>query len=115
MNFEFDSRDTYLAARAAWSANYKNLSANIRKTRADRIKAFQGMEKCWATIDRLKAAGRPVDPAIGKERHAFYMEWSKADRDLTELRRQANEELDSLHAAKQEANRQWQAKRVQPV
>lgn len=114
-NFDFDSRDTYLAARAAWATHYNELSASIRKTRADRIQAFQGMERSWATIESLKKSGQAVDPAIGKERHAFFMAWSKADGDLIRLRRQASEELENLHAAKEEANRQWRAKCTQPV
>jgi hypothetical protein len=63
----FNSKETYLAYRSAWKAEYKNLSAEIRTLRqADRYrqrKEFahqaltEGDENCLAAANKISGAG----------------------------------------------------------
>lgn len=90
MEFNFNSRDTYLAQVAAWKAEYADLSQQIRDTR----KAFRqaqaddskGKAGAWAETERLR-------------------------RDLSSLRNEATSMIADRHAAKVEAARQWEEQR----
>jgi hypothetical protein len=66
-NITFNSKETYLAYRSAWKAEYKNLSAEIRTLRqAERYrqrKEFahlpltEGEENCLAAANKISGPG----------------------------------------------------------
>ena len=78
--YTFNSKETYLAYRSNWRANYKALSQQIRETKAD-IKETQ------------RAKG-----------YAGGMQYS-----LLKMRARATEMIEELKGAKQEAQRQYLA------
>ena len=105
-NITFASKETYLAYRSAWKAEYKNLSAEIRMLRlADRFyqrKQFahltltDGEERCLADALNLCSPG-----SLTYHRH---------DRS-----KRATELLFELKAAKAEAQRQYLARKAGTV
>ncbi len=80
MKFTFNSKETYLAYRSEWKANYKALSQQIRETKVD-IKETQ------------RAKG-----------YAGSMQY-----ELLKLRKKSTAMLEELKLAKQEAQRQYLA------
>jgi hypothetical protein len=89
MNFNFNSRDTYLAQVADWKALYAEHSQQIRDTRRAFRQAQSDDSKGkgnWATTERLRS-------------------------ELASLRDEATSLIDDRHAAKAEAGRQWEAQR----
>jgi len=100
---DFNSRDTYLAARAQWKADYNQLSADIRVARREFNEAQRALSKHkydWKagynseTNKPYLEAEKLVDKARGQRYR---------------LRQQANEALQELSSAKEEARRQWEA------
>lgn len=79
----FTDRATYLAWRAEWKANYKQLSADIRKLKQERSATNRAYAKATTSDNWVK--------------------FRNACRDLAFLSTRANEALESLKAAKQEA------------
>ena len=102
-NITFDSKETYLAYRSAWKAEYKSLSAEIRALRlADRFyqrKQFahltltDGQERCLADALELCGLGSLSYHRLNRSKHA------------TEL-------LAELKEAKLEAQRQYLARKA---
>jgi hypothetical protein len=102
-NITFNSKETYLAYRSAWKAEYKTLSAEIRTLRlAERFhqrKSFAHLalseteESCLATALKLCGPGSLAYNRLKRSRHATEM--------LTELK-----------AAKLEAQRQYLARKA---
>jgi len=80
MNTSFNSKETYLAYRSEWKANYKNLSQEIRETKL-------------AIRDTQRAKG-----------NAGWMQYS-----LIKDRAKATAMLEELKLAKAEAQRQYLA------
>lgn len=76
----FNSKETYLAYRSNWKAQYKNLSNEIRQTRAD-----------------IREAQRNREYAGGMQYAAL------------KLRKQATAMIEELKEAKAEAQRQYLA------
>src|SRR5882672_9752897 len=101
-NITFNSKETYLAYRSAWKAEYKNLSAEIRLLRiADRFyqrKQFApltltaGEERCLANALKLSGPGALSYHRLNRSKRA------------TEL-------LAELKEAKIEAQRQYLARK----
>jgi hypothetical protein len=78
----FTNKETYLAYRAEWKAEYKQLSASIRKAKLELKNAQREGGASWSHF-RACADGKA----------------------------KAREMLDELHEAKIEAQRQWLAQR----
>lgn len=78
--YMFNNKETYLAYRSNWKANYKSLSQQIRELNRD-IKETQQEKGYAGNMQYLKL----------------------------KLRAQATAALEELKAAKQEAQRQYQA------
>lgn len=89
MKLEFNDRTTYLAQVALWKAAYADHSQHIRETRWAFRQAQSDLSHgtgSWTTVEHL--------------RH-----------EVTTLRDQATALLGDRHAAKVEAQRQWEARR----
>lgn len=80
MKLTFTNKETYLAYRSEWKANYKELSQLIRETKHDIREAMRAKE------------------------YAGSMQYS-----LLKMRAQATAMLEELKLAKQEAQRQYLA------
>jgi hypothetical protein len=89
MEFNFNSRDTYLAQVALWKTTYAEHSQRIRDTR----RTFREAQSAYSK-------GQGSDSAVGQLR------W-----ELDALRDQARGLLYERQEAKEEAARQWQARR----
>jgi hypothetical protein len=101
--FTFNSRETYLAYRSAWKADYKNLSAEIRTLRrAERFrqrKEFAHLALTEAEESILAAANK-----ISGNGSLVYRQQLRSAR--------ATEMLAELKAAKLEAQRQYVARKT---
>jgi len=102
MKLNFNTKDTYIAARKEWTAAYMDLSTDIRKARAGFIEAQRAASKS------------SFDPQTGtpEERKEHFAKWYAVDdgrRMRADLRTKANDMLSNLQAAKEEAHRQWLA------
>lgn len=105
MAYEFNSRSTYLAARAQWKADYLELSAQIRRAK-----------------NTLKEASRAASatPAINRdspdaERKVYYAAYSAvhiARQAKATLRTAAREHLALLDKMKEAAAKQWEAEHL---
>ena len=103
-NITFNSKETYLAYRSAWKAEYKNLSLEIRTLRlADRFyqrKTFghvaltHGEERCIADTLRLCGPGSLSFNRLNRSKRATEM--------LTELK-EAKVEAQRQYLARKEA------------
>ena len=78
--YTFNSKETYLAYRSNWRANYKALSQQIRETKHD------------------------IKEAMRAKEYAGSMQYS-----LLKMRAQATAMIEELKGAKQEAQRQYLA------
>jgi hypothetical protein len=102
-NIMFNSKETYLAYRAAWKAEYKNLSSEIRTLRQaaryhqrkefGHLTLTEGEEGCLAAADKLGGAGSYL--------------YRRQIRSV-----QATEMLAGLKEAKMEAQRQYLARKA---
>ena len=102
-NITFNSKETYLAYRSAWKAEYKALSAEIRTLRQaaryyqrkefGHLALTEGEEGCLAAASKLRDAGS-------------YQHW----RQVRSAR--ATEMLVELKEAKMEAQRQYLARKA---
>lgn len=105
-NITFNSKETYLAYRSAWKAEYKNLSLEIRTLRsADRFyqrKTFahlaltDGEERCLAEALKLCGPGS--------------LSFNRLNRS-----KRATEMLAELKEAKREAQRQYLARKAAEI
>lgn len=90
----FNSKETYLAARAEWKADYAKLSQDIRDARRSFNKAASLFGKTPATeVKEYWEAVRALQTARVTRSNLTY---------------EANKMLDELAKAKVEAARQWQ-------
>lgn len=102
----FNSKETYLAARKQWANNYNALSADIRSTRGAYTEACRAASKHkydWKAgqDEEKRAANRAYCDAYGVVENVRG--------ELAKLRKQANEALTERQDAKEEAHRQWLA------
>lgn len=95
---DFNTKETYLAARSEWRVEYIELSAEIRVARQNFNKSQQEFAK---SVNKNAIAKSTTWIAVEKARTA-----------RGDLRDRANELLSELSAAKKEAYRQWLATRV---
>lgn len=99
VNYIFNSKETYLAARAAWKANYAQLTLDIRAARAAYNKAQSEASKVpmYNNHGPYWAAQKLIDTT----------------RDARQaLRREANNAIAELVEMKEEAARQWAENQV---
>lgn len=95
----FNTKETYLAARAQWKAEYEQLSSDIRAARL----VFRDTQR--------EVSKNPYDWKA--EREVNQRHWAASGVSLTALiklvalRNKATKMLDDLADAKVEANRQW--------
>lgn len=107
----FNSKETYLAARADWKANYARLTVAAREARKEFNDAASAFSKAgpyhWG-----KSYAAPENAAY----HATFKAMDAARTKRALLRCEANEALADLAAMKEEAARQWLAsKEVVPA
>lgn len=106
-NLNFNSKETYLVARAEWKAEYKELSQNIRDARS----AFNEAQRVFGKVGSYKwhlGAGSP-------ENAAYNAAWRAVDdaRILRyKLRNEATSMLGDLVEMQNEACRQWEEKHL---
>lgn len=94
----FTNKETYLAARAEWKANYKRITNDIRAAR-------QELKEKAREFNKLEGA------SYGQAWHAL-----ENARDAREaLRREARNEIANLFTMKEEAAAQWLEQRAQPA
>ena len=108
----FNSKETYLAARKEWANAYNALSQQIREKRHAYTEACKVASKHrydWA------AGGDPDKRAANQAYCEAYGVVENERGDLKKLRKAANEALDIRQAAKKEAHRQWAASRLKPT
>jgi hypothetical protein len=98
----FTDRETYLAARAAWKANYKRISQEIRDARDVHRNSARTATPFWQTFF---SSGCPKDKQ--EEYRAVTKAESESRRNLFKLRREANDAMTELADAKVKANEQW--------
>lgn len=91
----FSDKTTYLAARAEWKAEYKELSQQIREAR----KAYHDAQRAYTK-------------ATPTENYAAYRALNTARNNREALRYEASQKISELFAMKEEASRQWEAARV---
>lgn len=97
--YTFNSKETYLAARAEWKANYAHLTEQARKLRAE----YNESQSLFAKT-----------PSYNNHTAywAAYKEVQKIRDERDTLRREANTALADLFNMKQEAAAQWEAARA---
>jgi len=94
----FNSKETYLAARAEWKANYNRLTEESRKLRQEFKDAASLFGKTSYRDHTAYWANYRAAEALREQRDA--------------LRREANVALADLFAMKEEAAAQWEAARA---
>jgi hypothetical protein len=99
----FNSKETYLAARAEWKANYARISSDVRAARRAYNEAQQVFSK--TSIINNRAGFWAAAKAVNDARDA-----------RAALRREASDQMTALFVMKEEAARQWadQQKVLQP-
>lgn len=94
----FNTKETYLAARAEWKANYARLTTEARATRREFIEAASLFNKTsYRDHTAYWANYRAMEALRGKR---------------DDIRREANTALADLFAMRQEAAAQWEAARA---
>jgi len=107
-NLTFNSKATYLAYRSAWKANYKNLSAEIRTLRlADRYYQRHHLAGLPLAVAEAQCLTR-AHQICGAEPFTLHL----AARNRRHRSAQATEMLAELTQAKQEAQRQYLARKA---
>ena len=107
----FNSKETYLAARKQWANDYNALSAQIRERRAAYVAACKAASK--HAFD-WKAGTNPDKRAANTAAINAYRAVEDERGELKALRKQANDALTELQLAKGEAHRQWLASKAAP-
>ena len=112
-NITFNSKESYLAYRSAWKAEYKNLSAEIRTLRqADRYrqrKEFAHLALTEGEEGIIAAAMKLEVPGVGPVQPSSF-NYARRHRGG-----QATEMLAELKEAKLEAQRQFLARKTSSV
>jgi hypothetical protein len=91
MNFKFTDRDSYLAWRAEWKANYAELTRNIRSQKRGRKQFLRTYESTQTPQGRVRhLISKVANPEFGNG-----SEWQ-----LRGLRQDAYAELEILKEAK---------------
>ena len=101
INYIFNSKETYLAARASWKAAYIQLTTDARQARRE----FNAAASLFSKTGRYTYA-RGADNSAYNEAWKI-MDKARSNREV--IRREANEALAELVEMKKEAARQWQA------
>lgn len=106
-NFNFNSKETYLAARAEWKANYARLTQEARDARAEFREAARAFSK---------TGSYDWNAGYKSETNAAYL---KAEREMwavhskrAGIRAEANRALHELSQMKAQAAAQWEAARA---
>lgn len=101
----FNSKETYLAARAEWKANYARLTLDARKYRAEVNEAQRNEDSTRSSFYKTNSpeSSKAYRDAMSATYHA------RSSRSNT--RYEANEALAHLVVMKQEASRQWNEQR----
>jgi len=103
----FNSKETYLAARADWKANYARLTVEAREAR----KAFNDAAAAFSKIGSYRwnlGYSSPENAAY----NAAYKVMNDARTNRAVIRREANDALNDLVEMKKEAASQWMAKHL---
>lgn len=98
----FNSKETYLAARAEWKANYARLTTQAREAR----KEFNEAARVFSKSGRYMYGHAHDNTAFLAAEKALYAARSTRN----SIRVEANNELADLAEMKIEACRQWKAK-----
>ena len=107
MTYEFNSRSTYLAARAQWKADYLELSAQVRRAKL----AFKEASR------KASATPIPSQESAAEARTAYYAAYSAVEiarRAKAALRTTARELLEELGTMKVAAAAQWEIEHPKP-
>lgn len=104
ITYTFNSKETYLAARAEWKANYAQLTIDAREARREYNNAQKEFSKAPAYV---YGAGAEVNK---QHREAERKIWDTL-KARAQIRDKANNALAELDEMKREAGAQWLAQR----
>lgn len=103
MKFEFNSRETYLAYRAQWSAHYQHLTTSIRESKQAFKEAQRGLSRAGLYTHHMSSVAKTAWWAAHKVEQDHRA-------DLNQLRAEVQEALRERWESKEEACRQMQRK-----
>jgi hypothetical protein len=105
MKFEFNSRETYLAYRAQWSAHYQFLIASIRESKQAFKEAQRGLSRAGIFTYHMSSVAKTAWWAAHKVEQDYRA-------DLNHLRGEVQKALQERQESKEEAGRQMELART---
>lgn len=111
--FTFTNKETYLEFRAVWKAEYKELSAKIRAQKQElkvTNRLFNPVENDYQLHSAQYAWGRKPTPEEKIDLTPYWTklkDLEKASDALLKSKAKATENLEILHQAKKEAQKQY--------